>query len=267
MDCDEVRPLLDVLHDGALNARDTAIVLEHLKDCSECDFEWSDMDALTARFKAAGKSNKLPSGLSEKISQALKKEDADRQRQKILRIFPSMQYAIVALLFLLVAGSSISLNIPRPANKPGTNTPDLNNTGGTLALGNLLRLSNQAPSGTLIKPEANLSAQLGFEPKFIKMDGWTKQRAYVYSNKNPRLQLAQFEFDSTKYGDHLYCFQSMESTIASDVKTEPVDVGGKSVKFGSYGSYEYALWTQNGRDYLVVAPMSRKALTELVHET
>jgi hypothetical protein len=260
MNCDEVRPLLDVLYDGALNAKDTAIVLEHLKGCAVCDFEWSDMVVLKTRFKAAKQSTEAPSELFAKILQALKKEDADDRRQQFLRFFSTpRRLAVVAVSLVVLCLFALSPTVLQLANKPAAGI-------NAVALDNLLYFADHVALSPAVKPEENLSAALGFEPKFIKMNGWNKQRAFIYADRVPGVKLAQFEFDSTESGERLYCFQGLEGTIASDTNAVPTDVAGKSVKFGSYRNFQYALWSQSGRDYLVVAPMSREALTELVHD-
>ena len=265
MNCDEVRPLLNVLYDGALNAKDTAIVLEHLKGCVECDFEWSELDALKTRFKAAKLSSEAPKELSAKILQALKKEDGQRSRQQFLQILSAPTRLALVAVSLLVAGLlALSPTIYQVAHKPAAPGAVANAT--AVSVDDLLFYADHIIPGAPLKPDQKLSTALGFEPKFIKMDGWQKQRVWVYADKNPALKLAQIEFDNTAYGEPLYCFQGKEGSIAVDKTMQPTDVDGKHVKFGQYRNFQYALWSQNGRDYLVVAPMTREGLTELVRE-
>src|SRR5947209_7381588 len=75
MKCSEARPLLDVLFDGELTAKDAALVLDHLQSCNECKSEWNDLEQVRSTFKEAKNKYQMPAGLMEKVSHKLKTED------------------------------------------------------------------------------------------------------------------------------------------------------------------------------------------------
>jgi len=74
-------------------------------------------------------------------------------------------------------------------------------------------------------------------------------------------------FDFVKKGaaqsEHLVCYQAPAGTIhAADGQKKLI--AGKQVLLGSRGNLHYALWSQQGRDYLFVSPLSSGSLEQLI---
>ena len=255
MTCDEARPLLDPLYDGALNSKDTAFILEHLKSCRDCDQEWHEMEKLRERFQSARNSTAIPAGLTERIASTLNNEDSSNRGHFIRRHMNVMPFWLVAAAILLVGLFAL----------PKFAAPNLNQQRGEAVLASIDSMvedSEQNAGFEKLSDAHELPEKLGFEPKFIKMTGWQMQQASVY--KSPaHSKIAKFDFASTKYGERLYCYQAMQGSIGPG-KIEPVNVAGKNVRFGQRGKYQFALWSQNGRDYLIVTPLPKETLTEIV---
>src|SRR5476651_280238 len=109
MNCSDVRPLLDLLCDGVLEAKDSALVLDHLKSCAECTAEWNDLEQLHASFQQAKSRPQIPAGLMDKVSDKLKEEDRQEQKrffQRCVRAMPALAIAAALVLvgFFVVPG-------------------------------------------------------------------------------------------------------------------------------------------------------------------
>ncbi len=257
MICDDARPLLDPLYDGALNSRDTAMVLEHLKTCVECGHEWHEMEQFKDRFRNARKRTDIPSTLNDRIVLALNKEDSASRALFMRRYMRTMPVWLIAASLLLV-GLFAFPNIERRSGNETLATID-----------SLLDCSDRSfngrPAGTRIVSMQELPEKVGFQPKFINMSGWNMERASLYERPSGT-RMAKFDFASTKYGAPLYCFQSLEGEIVQTTTspTESQNISGKRVRFGQRGRFQFALWSQNGRDYLIVTPLPKDTLTEIV---
>ncbi|HEY9714636.1 MAG TPA: zf-HC2 domain-containing protein, partial [Chroococcales cyanobacterium] len=102
MNCADARPLLDPFCDGALDAGDCALVLDHLKSCQPCQSELNDLEGLRARFREARENCRMPAGLTDKISQTLKKEERAARRQFLKHgANPVFLLAMAAAVFIV----------------------------------------------------------------------------------------------------------------------------------------------------------------------
>jgi len=71
MNCNEVRPLLDLLADSALENKDRALVLDHLQVCPSCKQECDELESLRGRFKDLKDWPPMAPQLMGKVSAAL----------------------------------------------------------------------------------------------------------------------------------------------------------------------------------------------------
>ena len=98
MKCSNALPLLDLLSDGALETKDSALVLDHLSSCESCHEEWTSHESLRAKILQAKNDTEVPEGLMDKISEKLKAEDKNKN---FMQLTNKNLLALVACLVLL----------------------------------------------------------------------------------------------------------------------------------------------------------------------
>jgi hypothetical protein len=235
MNCADARPLLDLLCDGVLEAKDSALILDHLKSCSECQGEWTDLEELHARFHETKDNPQLPAGLMKKISEKLRHDEKSQHK----RFLEPMIYQI-------------------------TNQPLAGQTASAEAL-----VRNILDQGTLepVTDRNELVKKLGYELKYVRLPEWQVNKAGIY--KAPGIvPIARFDFvRKGQSGDqYLSCYQAPQGVIQAKA-TAYKNLEGRRVFFGSDGQYQFALWSQSGRDYLFVTALPQPALEEIVRGT
>jgi len=258
MNCIEVRPLLDLLCDGALDAKDTALILDHLKSCGDCQSEWSDMEQLHAGFRQARTKPELPAGFMDKVSARLKEEDRNEQRKFLQRCVPVVPVVAIAAALVLV-GCFVW---------PVVEKQNRQDSAAVLASADKL-VEDLAADGTLdtIRDRSELTKRVGYDLKQVRLPEWQMENSGVYKSSTP-ISIARFDFiKKTQSGDQrLSCYQAPAGVIRTSVADQmnPVNLAGKEVRFGTHGKFQFALWSQNGRDYLFVTELPKEQLREIV---
>ena len=254
MKCTDARPLLDLLCDGALEAKDSALVLDHLKTCDECQHEWQELEELHAKFQEEKGSTQVPAGLMDKISEKLKEAEIQEQRRVFGASVRAMSVVAVAAVLLVIG----VLVIPY-MNKPAIVAPP------TQVASNVL--IDAVVSDATVEPvddRSQLAKKAGYDLKYVRLPEWQMQRSGLYKSRTP-VPIARFDFvRNDKTGlQHLTCYQAPQGAIGTD-ETKLENVGGKRVFFGHHGSFQFALWSQNGRDYLFVTTLPSGQLEDIV---
>jgi hypothetical protein len=244
MNCNDARPLLDLLVDGVLDAKDTALVLDHLKTCEQCHSEYSALESLRGRFNIMREQPQMMPSLMAKMSATLKDVEKAEQQKRV------RQSARVAAKWMALAASVVVigvLTVPQLQKAHEKQTSAQTASAATL-IDDLANNANVQP----VIDRSLLPAKLGYEPKYIKMSNWQMAKMNVYS-AHAATTLARFDFVGTgsSAAQQMTCYQAPQGAIgATDAVSETV--GSKRVLFGSHGKYHFALWSQNGRDYLLV---------------
>jgi len=255
MKCSDARPLLDLLCDGALEAKDSALVLDHLKSCDECERDWNDLEQLRSRFQEAKENPQMPAGLMEKISQKLKDEERNQQRRFIQRFSRPLPLMAIAATFALIGFLLLPwihhIDTPLTAMQPAS--------ADTL-------VEDLVSEGTL-EPAIDrneLAKKLGYDLRFVRLPAWQMNKLGVYRSQGST-PIARMDFvrKGLSGDQHLSCYQAPEGVIQANAANLE-NVEGKHVFFGNHGKFQFALWSQNGRDYLMVTMLSRPQLEEIV---
>src|SRR5262245_48555635 len=106
MTCEDVLPLLNLLADDALGNQDAARILEHLKDCSDCQGEWDSILALRSGMRRRRDAIEVPATLMDKVSKAVDRENKQQPIAAITKTINAPTLAMVAgLVLLIVLGS------------------------------------------------------------------------------------------------------------------------------------------------------------------
>jgi len=262
MKCSDARPLLDLLSDGALETKDSALVLDHLKLCNECQYEWNDLEQLRSSFQEAKDKSQLPAGLMERISQKLRDEERDEHKrffEQFKRFFeaythPASMVAVAATLaligFLLL---------------PWMHQINTGPSSMQIASADTL-VEDLASEGTLepIIDRSELAKKVGYDLKHVRLPEWQMNRSGVYKSQ-ATMPIARFDFVRKEQSGYqrLSCYQAPQGVIQAKVANLE-NLEGKRVLFGSHGKFQFALWSQNGRDYLFVTALSKPQLEEIV---
>jgi len=262
MKCSDVHPLLDLLSDGALENKDTALVLDHLKLCNECQSEWNDLEQLRSSFRDAKDKSQLPAGLMERISQKLKDEERNEHMQffeKYKRFFE--QYARPLSIVAIAAAIALIgfLFLPR--------IHQINTQQTSIQIASADTLVDDLVSEGTLEPVIDrneLAKRVGYDLKHVQLPKWQMNQSGVYRSQTT-MPMARFDFvRKSQAGDqHLSCYQAPQGVIQAKVANLE-NLEGKRVLFGSHGKFQFALWSQNGRDYLFVTALSKPQLEEIV---
>jgi len=258
MKCSDVRPLLDLLCDGTLEAKDSALVLDHLKSCDECQCEWNDLEQLHSSFQDAKNQSQLPVGLMDRISKMLRDEERNQRRQFFGRYARAVPMVAIAATFVLIGFILLPLILQidtRPASIQTASADTL--------------VEDLVSNGSLepVADRSELAKRVGYDLKYVRLPEWQMNKLGVY--KSPAtMPIARFDFvRKGQSGDqHLSCYQAPQGVIrAQGANSENLE--GKRVLFGNHGNFQFALWSQNGRDYLFVTALSKPQLEEIVRGT
>ncbi len=255
MNCSDVRPLLDLLCDGVLEAKDSALVLDHLKTCSECQAEWNDLERLHASFQLARAKPEMPAGLMDRVSAKLREEDRNEQKRFFQRCVRAMPALAIAAAVVLVGFFVLPL-----VEKQNNQNPDV-----TTASADTL-VEDLVADGTLdtIRDRSELTKKVGYDLKQVRLPEWHMENSGVYKSQ-ARISIARFDFiRKNQSGDqHLSCYQAPEGVIRATA-ANAINLAGKHVLFGTHGKFQFALWSQNGRDYLFITALPKEQLQEIV---
>jgi Putative zinc-finger len=251
MKCTDARPLLDLLCDGALEVKDSALVLDHLKTCEECQDEWNGLEQLHSSFRDAKDKPPMPAGLMEKISGKL----VDDERSKRKPVFVSIM--AIAATFLLFGFLFMSW------------TYQTNNTTTATKVASADTLVEDLVAEETLEPVTDrkeLAKKVGYDLKYVRLPQWQMNKSGVYKSQ-ATTPIARFDFvRKGQSGDQrLSCYQAQQGMIRANTANLK-NLGDKHVLFGNHGKFQFALWTQNGRDYLFVTALSQPQLEEIVRD-
>jgi hypothetical protein len=255
MKCSDARPLLDLLCDGTLEAKDSALVLDHLKSCEECAGEWTDLEELHSSFQDAKDKSQLPVGLMEKISEKLRDEEKIQHKRLFEQYARAVPLVAIAASFVLI-GFLLSPWIHQIGTRP---------TSMEIASADTL-VEDLDSEGTLepVIDRNELAKKLGYDLNYVRLPEWQMNKSGVYKSQ-AATRIARFDFvRKGQTGDeHLSCYQAPQGVIRAKVANLE-NLEGKRVLFGNHGKFQFALWSQNGRDYLFVTALSKPQLEEIV---
>ena len=250
-------PLLELLSDSELDSKDSALVIEHLNGCCDCQHEWRQVEQLRAIFKLARENTIAPATLIEKIDKAVSLE------KKVQRQFLSGgKISFIALLgvaaTVLLLGFTASLVLPNLKTDRKIST--------TLTTSLLVENSSNPNQFEPISDLDRLAQRIGYQLKYVHLPDWKMQTAGL-AKTSSSVGIARFSFVRNVNGTEqtLCCYQGPERSIrctAQNCKQEKV--AEKLVAFGIQGTLSFALWSQNGRDYLFVTDMPQTELKKVV---
>jgi hypothetical protein len=261
MICSEVRPLLDLLCDGVLPAKESALVLDHLRLCDQCQPEWSELEQLRSRFLEAKQKVQIPAGLMNKISEQIKKEE----RQKRLHLFKKYSPPVLAVAAgLAFAGFFVIPWLSRFGNPASMSSSLVSGTNASVE--SLVENFRSNGAVEAIADRKQLGTKVGYPLKYLRLPAWRVANAGVY--RSPSVAVARFDFVKGQ-GDSVEqftCYQAPAGAISAKT-AEPREIKGKHVLFGNRGDLQFALWTQDERDYLLVTRLPKAKLEEIIGDT
>jgi hypothetical protein len=253
MICSDVRPLLELLADEALDTKDSALIVDHLKSCPECQSQWSQLEELKERFRRASKATPVPEDLLHRIGQALDGEETGVTR------LPRAALALtgVAAALIITGFFAVTSWYERPA-------VDRRQT--AFASASALVDAVASNRGEPLVERAALPSQLGYNLVYLRLPDWKLEHSAVH-RADSLIPIARFDFvkpdaDAAR-GERLVCYQAPAGTIQA-AGAQPKLIGGKQVLLGSRANLQYALWSQYGHDYLFVSPLSSQSLEQLI---
>ncbi len=255
MNCNDARPLLDLLCDGALETKDSALVLDHLKSCEQCHCQWNELEELHTSFQEAKDKFQLPVGLMDRISDRLKDEARSQQKSFFEQHWRAVSLVSIAATCLLI-GFLCSPWIHKSDTIPSSIQ--------TASIDTLIDASLSGESLERVEDRNELAKRVGYDLRHVRLPEWRMDRSSIFRSQEAT-PIARFDFarKSPKGYQRLSCYQAPEGAIRSTAgNMEKLD--GKSVLFGHHGKFQFALWSQNGRDYLFITELSKPQLEDIV---
>jgi hypothetical protein len=246
MNCSKALPLLDPLADGALDTRDSTLVLAHIKECTSCQAEWREIESLQERFKRASSQEVDASHVLNKVRAQINEES------KVLPIMFN-RVSVAAMLVLAVGVAEFSA----PA---WLSAPTLNALVVAQADDLVDRLSQNIQAAPVSKE--SLPRLLGYSPVYLRLPDWHMDAARA--DRTAGTGIAMFAF--SRDADKLVCYQTLAGTIGRG-NTQAVALGKINAHVGQRGKYNYVVWSSNGRDYLMVSAIARERLLETVRKS
>ena len=193
----------------------------------------------------------MPDGLMERISGKL----LDDERSKRKPVFVSIM--AIAATFLLFGFLFMSW----------MHQTDITTTATKVASADTL-VEDLVSEGTLepVSDRKELGKKVGYDLKYVRLPQWQMNKLGVYKSQ-ATTPIARFDFVRTgRSGEqHLSCYQAQQGVIRAN-PANAKSLGDKRVLFGNHGKFQFALWSQNGRDYLFVTPLSQPQLEEIVRD-
>ena len=256
-------PLLNLLTDDALSNKDTVLVQQHLGDCVECQWEWNEISWLRQRLSNFREQLQPSQDFRLRLEQALDKEGSPWFPGNL----PSQVLRYAAAIVIIISSTVLVPMTYKHNDSYFVATPTrlidgLNDPAGLHAVSDRNQLVQQSP----------------YNLEFINLPGWrlTKVGLYSMAGAGP---IARLDF-SRPYpyypqydnGQHhacaglkpiavhtVSCYQAPAGTISAKAGKERI-FGSKKTRIGHYGQYHWALWSQNGMDYLLVTQMSESQI-------
>jgi len=252
MNCSDVRPLLDLLYDELLETKDSALVLDHLKNCNDCRTEWEALEELRSRIAAAKDNTLMPPDLMDKVSLSLKNNSSNR---RIFGMLPQqIPLASIAASILLLGWVLVPQYLHSGDDRQATLATRTSSAQKLIA--------DLTTTGT-IAPESDkqeLDKRLGYKLKYVHLPSWKLQNSGIYI---AQANIARFDFVRDANSDEqLSCYQAPEGTIKAIGNAQ--ELAGKQVTFGNQSGYQFAKWTQNGRDYLFITKLPKPVLEGII---
>lgn len=255
MNCNDARPLLDLLSDEMLDKKDAALVLAHVKECDSCQSSWDDLEQVRSRINTAREQTQASPELFEKISASLGQED--RLKRLSHATYTTAPFKLASAAIVLLIGLFCL------SQQPQFKSQSLSTATQSTAR-DLIALYTREPNAVdYVSDRTALKEKLGYDPKYVHLPSWKMDKASVLRAKN---QIARFDFirnaNGTTGTEHLSCYQATQGTITAVGQTK--SLGDKQVIFGNQANYQFALWSQNGRDYLFVTKLPTPLLEEII---
>jgi len=261
MICSEVIPLLDLLCDGTLPEKDSALVLDHVHSCYSCQPEWNEREQLRLRFIEAKQKVHMPADLMNRISRQIRNEEKANHKRQLKKVGAPL--LAVAAAVALVGFATIAWH-NQASNQP---IAQLAQTAPGASVDLLVENFKDGKGGPeTLADQSKLDETVGYQLRYLRLANWRLMKFGVY--RLPAVALARFDFASKNgsKADSLTCYQSPSGKIAAPGVAR-TDINGKQVAFGTRGDLQFALWTQNDRDYFFITRMPQSALELIVRGT
>ena len=254
MNCNDARPLLDLLSDEMLDKKDAALVLAHVKECDSCQSSWDDLEQVRSRINTAREQTQASPELFEKISASLGQED--RLKRLSHATYTTAPFKLASAAIVLLIGLFCL------SQQPQFKSQSLSTATQSTAR-DLIALYTREPNAVdYVSDRTALKEKLGYDPKYVHLPSWKMDKASVLRAKN---QIARFDFirnaNGTTGTEHLAAIR----LLGNDYSGRSNKIAWRQTShFGNQANYQFALWSQNGRDYLFVTKLPTPLLEEII---
>ncbi|MDB5764391.1 MAG: putative transrane protein, partial [Herminiimonas sp.] len=240
MDHNEILELLPAYVDQELDISDTLAVERHLGSCSDCQREYAEQSAVSARFKKDAVYFDAPAHLAKRINAALPQDKLHSARSKYWNV--NWFNAGAAMATLLVAAWSIGLYVSLPSAQERLTEEVISNHVRSLQVDHLADVASSDQH--TVKPWFN--GKLDFSPPVVDL---APQGFPLVGGRLDYLDhrtVAALIYRHNQHPINLYIWPSTDKDALPKVQ-------------GRQG-YHLVRWTSDGMDYWTVSDLAENEL-------
>lgn len=257
MKCEEVRPLLDPLLDNELPTQPTALIMEHIRNCGDCQDVWDGLLSLRERMRAFVSNISIPERLLPSIDEVLQKEI--RKQRAVLRVRNFILGSVAAAL-LLVPAAIFTLNNANIGSHEPASVQEIVHT--------FRQEYAKSPPVSSSLNLASISKRAGFPVTELKMPNWRLASAETLKMPNHSECIVKLTYVRKTAGklEQITCYQACHGQITATGLKEH-NMNGRYFCCGKISELSVVYWPNQGKDHLLVSALPERDLVNLAFGT
>lgn len=253
MKCEEFKPFLDPLLDNELPTQPVAMLMEHIRNCCDCQQAWDARVALRERVRVFASRISLPEGGLRRVDEALQK---DMSLKRNSRRFAGLILSSVAAALVIIPSTFFILKNSYSVSQKPASVQEIVQS---------FRKENSTTS--LPAPAANLGAisqSAGFPITELKMAKWHLSSAEMIKLPQHSQCLVKLTYISETNGKRkkVVCYQACHGQITADGLKEH-QMNGRYFCCGKISDLSVVYWPNQGKDHLLVSTLPERDLVRL----
>lgn len=257
MKCDEVRPLLDPLLDNELPTQPTALIMEHIRTCYDCQDAWDGRLSLRERMQAFASEISIPERRLQCIDEVLQKEV---QKQRAFLRVRNFVLGGVAAALLLVPVTVFTLKNANVGSHEPASVQEIVHA--------FRQEYTKSPLVSLSLNLASISQRAGFSVTELKMPNWRLSSAEILKLPKHSQCIVKLTYVRKTNGniEQITCYQACHGQITATGLKEH-EMNGRYFCCGKISDFSVVYWPNQGKDHLLVSALPERDLVNLAFGT
>ncbi|MBI4532685.1 MAG: zf-HC2 domain-containing protein, partial [Candidatus Melainabacteria bacterium] len=236
MKCDEVLPLIDPLLDNELPTQPTALIMEHIRNCPNCQDAWDGRLALRERFQRFTANVAVPDKALDRLDQGLQKLV---RRQHHLTLVKKLATWSAAAALVLVP---LTVFVLRKFDSHAPVTAE--------EIVRTFRQDVRSNTNWQRQPDlSHLSQQAGFSVADLKLPDWNLASADMLKLPHHSQCIVKLVYVRNVAGktEHITCYQACQGRMKVAGLNEQ-NIQGRYICCGKIHNLSVVYWPREGRD-------------------